>query len=137
MTIAIVIRVKRIIQRLNRRTVRTVALPAPSDREKSQWYFHRDIPHLPAAGEIVLFDRSWYKRAGVARVMGFASEDQVAEFFRPVPEFEGMLVRSGNHVIKYWLSITDQDQQMRFLVRIHDPFKQGKLSPIDPQTRVR
>ena len=129
--------IKRITQRLNPRVVRTVALPAPSDREKTQWYFQRYIPHLPAAGEIVLFDRSWYNRAGVERVMGFANEDQVEEFFRSVPEFERMLVRSGITVIKYWFSITDQEQQMRFLVRIHDPFKQWKLSPMDLQSRIR
>jgi polyphosphate kinase 2 len=114
-----------------------VALPAPSDREKTQWYFQRYIPHLPAGGEIVLFDRSWYNRAGVERVMGFANEDQVEEFFRSVPEFERMLVRSGIRVIKYWFSITDEEQQMRFLVRIHDPFKQWKLSPMDLQSRIR
>ena len=129
--------IKRITQRLNPRVVRTVALPAPSDREKTQWYFQRYIPHLPAAGEIVLFDRSWYNRAGVERVMGFASEDQVEEFFRSVPEFERMLVRSGIKVIKYWFSITDEEQQMRFMMRIHDPFKQWKLSPMDLQSRVR
>jgi polyphosphate kinase 2 len=129
--------IKRITQRLNPRVVRTVALPAPSDREKTQWYFQRYVPHLPAAGEIVLFDRSWYNRAGVERVMGFASEPQVEEFFRSVPEFERMLVRSGIKVIKYWFSITDEEQQMRFLVRIHDPFKQWKLSPMDLQSRVR
>ena len=129
--------IKRITQRLNPRVVRTVALPAPSDREKTQWYFQRYIPHLPAAGEIVLFDRSWYNRAGVERVMGFADEDQVEEFFRSVPEFERMLVRSGIKVIKYWFSITDEEQQIRFLVRIHDPFKQWKLSPMDLQSRIR
>ena len=129
--------IKRITQRLNPRVVRTVALPAPSDREKTQWYFQRYVPHLPAGGEIVLFDRSWYNRAGVERVMGFASEDQVEEFFRSVPEFERMLVRSGIRVIKYWFSITDEEQQMRFLMRIHDPFKQWKLSPMDLQSRVR
>ncbi len=129
--------IKRITQRLNPRIVRTVALPAPSDREKTQWYFQRYIPHLPAGGEIVLFDRSWYNRAGVERVMGFASEPQVEEFFRSVPEFERMLVRSGIRVIKYWFSITDEEQQMRFQVRIHDPFKQWKLSPMDLQSRVR
>lgn len=129
--------IKRITQRLNPRVVRTVALPAPSDREKTQWYFQRYVPHLPAGGEIVLFDRSWYNRAGVERVMGFASEDQVEQFFRDVPEFERMLVRSGITVIKYWFSITDEEQQMRFLMRIHDPMKQWKLSPMDLQSRVR
>ena len=129
--------IKRITQRLNPRVVRTVALPAPSDREKSQWYFQRFVPHLPAGGEIVLFDRSWYNRAGVERVMGFASDDQVEEFFNDVPEFERMLVRSGIRVVKYWFSITDEEQQMRFLMRIHDPMKQWKLSPMDLQSRVR
>ncbi|MBD3786471.1 MAG: polyphosphate kinase 2 [Sphingomonadales bacterium] len=129
--------IKRLTQRLNPRVVRTVALPAPSDREKTQWYFQRYVPHLPAGGEIVLFDRSWYNRAGVERVMGFANEDQVEEFFRDVVEFERMLVRSGIIVIKYWFSITDEEQQMRFLMRIHDPLKQWKLSPMDLQSRVR
>jgi polyphosphate kinase 2 len=129
--------IKRITQRLNPRVVRTVALPAPSDREKSQWYFQRYVPHLPAGGEIVLFDRSWYNRAGVERVMGFSGDDQVEQFFQDVPEFERMLVRSGIKVIKYWFSITDEEQQMRFLVRIHDPMKQWKLSPMDLQSRVR
>ncbi|MBZ4691134.1 polyphosphate kinase 2 [Cereibacter changlensis] len=129
--------IKRISQRLNPRVVRVVALPAPSDREKTQWYFQRYVPHLPAGGEIVLFDRSWYNRAGVERVMGFADEDQVEEFFHDVPEFERMLVRSGIMVVKYWFSITDEEQQMRFLMRIHDPMKQWKLSPMDLQSRVR
>jgi len=129
--------IKRITQRLNPRVARTVALPAPSDREKTQWYFQRYVPHLPAGGEIVLFDRSWYNRAGVERVMGFADEDQVEQFFRDVPEFERMLVRSGIRLVKYWFSITDEEQQMRFLMRIHDPMKQWKLSPMDLQSRVR
>jgi polyphosphate kinase 2 len=129
--------IKRITQRLNPRVARVVALPAPSDREKTQWYFQRYVPHLPAGGEIVLFDRSWYNRAGVERVMGFATEDEVEQFFRDVPEFERMLVRSGITLIKYWFSITDEEQQMRFLMRIHDPMKQWKLSPMDLQSRVR
>ena len=129
--------IKRITQRLNPRVVRTVALPAPSDREKTQWYFQRYVPHLPAGGEIVLFDRSWYNRAGVERVMGFATEDQVAQFFNDAPEFERMLLRSGIRLVKYWFSITDEEQQMRFLMRIHDPMKQWKLSPMDLQSRVR
>ncbi|SFI53105.1 polyphosphate kinase 2 [Celeribacter neptunius] len=129
--------IKRITQRLNPRVVRVVALPAPSDREKSQWYFQRYVPHLPAAGEMVLFDRSWYNRSGVERVMGFADEDQVEQFFQDVPEFERMLVRSGIKVVKYWFSITDEEQQMRFLMRIHDPMKQWKLSPMDLQSRIR
>jgi polyphosphate kinase 2 len=129
--------IKRITQRLNPRVCRVVALPAPNDREKTQWYFQRYVPHLPGGGEIVLFDRSWYNRAGVERVMGFATEDQVEEFFNDVPEFERMLVRSGITLIKYWFSITDEEQQMRFLMRIHDPLKQWKLSPMDLQSRVR
>jgi polyphosphate kinase 2 len=129
--------IKRITQRLNPRTCRAVALPAPSEREQSQWYFQRYVPHLPAGGEIVLFDRSWYNRAGVERVMGFATEDEVEQFFRDVPEFERMLVRSGVIVLKYWLSITDAEQQLRFLIRINDPMQQSKLSPMDLQSRVR
>jgi polyphosphate kinase len=129
--------IKRIMQRVNPRSCRVVALPAPSDREKTQWYFQRYVPHLPAAGEIVLFDRSWYNRAGVERVMGFASEKQVEDFFRDVPEFERTLVRSGIILVKYWFSITDQEQQFRFLMRIYDPIKQWKLSPMDLQSRVR
>jgi polyphosphate kinase len=129
--------IKRITQRVNPRHCRVVALPAPSDREKTQWYFQRYVPHLPAAGEIVLFDRSWYNRAGVERVMGFATPDQVEAFFRDVPEFERMLVRSGIILVKYWFSITDQEQQYRFLMRIHDPIKQWKLSPMDLESRVR
>ena len=129
--------IKRIVQRLNPRVARVVALPKPTEREQSQWYFQRYVPYLPAGGEIVLFDRSWYNRAGVERVMGFASEDQVEQFFRDVPEFERMLVRSGIIVLKYWFSITDQEQQMRFLMRIHDPMRQWKLSPMDLQSRIR
>ncbi len=129
--------IKRITQRLNPRVVRVVALPAPSDREKTQWYFQRYVPHLPAAGEIVLFDRSWYNRAGVERVMGFATPGQVEKFFQDVPEFERMLVREDIHLIKYWFSITDEEQQLRFMMRIHDPLKQWKLSPMDLQSRVR
>jgi polyphosphate kinase 2 len=129
--------IKRITQRLDPRVVRSVALPAPSDREKTQWYFQRYVPHLPAGGEVVLFDRSWYNRAGVERVMGFASEAEVEQFFRDVPEFERMLVRSGIRLVKYWFSISDQEQQLRFLMRIHDPLKQWKLSPMDLQARVR
>ena len=129
--------IKRITQRLNPRVVRAVALPAPTEREQTQWYFQRYVPHLPAGGEIVLLDRSWYNRAGVERVMGFASEDQVEQFYRDVPEFERMLGRSGIRLVKYWFSITDEEQQLRFLVRIHDPLKQWKLSPMDLQSRVR
>ncbi|NDU99540.1 polyphosphate kinase 2 [Pseudoroseicyclus tamaricis] len=129
--------IKRITQRLNPRVVRVVALPAPNERERTQWYFQRYTPHLPAGGEIVLFDRSWYNRAGVERVMGFADDRQVDEFFRDVPDFERMLVRSGIRLVKYWFSITDEEQQMRFLTRIHDPLKQWKLSPMDLQSRVK
>lgn len=129
--------IKRITQRLDPRVCRVVALPAPSQREQSAWYFQRYVPHLPAAGEMVLFDRSWYNRAGVERVMGFASPDQVEIFFRDVPEFERMLVRSGIKLVKYWFSISDMEQQLRFLMRIHDPMKQWKLSPMDLQSRIR
>jgi len=129
--------IKRITQRLNPRVARVAALPAPNDRERTQWYFQRYVSHLPAAGEIVLFDRSWYNRAGVERVMGFCSDEEYEEFFRTVPEFEKMLVRSGIQVIKYWFSITDDEQHSRFLGRIHDPLKQWKLSPMDLESRVR
>jgi len=129
--------IKRITQRLNPRVCRVVALPAPNDRERTQWYFQRYVPHLPAAGEIVLFDRSWYNRAGVERVMGFCGEDDVEEFFRSVPEFERMLVRSNIRLIKYWFSITDDEQHARFLGRIVDPLKQWKLSPMDLESRRR
>jgi len=129
--------IKRITQRLNPRVARVVALPAPSDRERTQWYFQRYVPHLPAGGEIVLFDRSWYNRAGVERVMGFCTEDEVEEFFRSVPEFERMLVRSGIQLVKYWFSISDDEQHLRFLGRIHDPLKQWKLSPMDLESRRR
>lgn len=129
--------IKRITQRLNPRVCKVVALPAPTEREKSQWYFQRYVPHLPAGGEMVLFDRSWYNRAGVERVMNFADDNQVEQFFNDVPEFERMLVRSGILLIKYWFSITDEEQQMRFQMRIHDPLKQWKLSPMDLQSRIR
>ena len=129
--------IKRITQRLNPRVARVAALPAPNDRERTQWYFQRYVAHLPAAGEIVLFDRSWYNRAGVERVMGFCSDDEYEEFFRSVPDFERMLVRSGIKLIKYWFSITDDEQHLRFLGRIHDPLKQWKLSPMDLESRRR
>ena len=129
--------IKRITQRLNPRVARVVALPAPNDREKTQWYFQRYVPHLPAGGEMVLFDRSWYNRAGVERVMGFCSDEELEEFFRTVPEFEKMLVRSGIVLIKYWFSISDDEQNLRFLGRIHDPLKQWKLSPMDLESRRR
>jgi polyphosphate kinase 2 len=129
--------IKRITQRMNPRVCRIAALPAPNERERSQWYFQRYISHLPAAGEIVLFDRSWYNRAGVERVMGFCTEDECEEFFRTVPELERMLIRSGIVLLKYWFSITDDEQHHRFLVRIRDPLKQWKLSPMDLESRVR
>lgn len=129
--------IKRITQRLNPRVCRVAALPAPNDREKTQWYFQRYIAHLPAAGEIVLFDRSWFNRAGVERVMGFCNDEEYEEFFRSVPEFEKMLVRSGVQLVKYWFSITDDEQHARFLGRIHDPLKQWKLSPMDLESRRR
>ena len=129
--------IKRITQRLNPRVVRVAALPAPSDREKTQWYFQRYVAHLPAAGEIVLFDRSWYNRAGVERVMGFCTDDEYEAFFRDAPEFEKMLVRNGIILIKYWFSITDEEQHLRFMMRIHDPLKQWKLSPMDLESRRR
>ena len=129
--------IKRITQRLNPRVCRVAALPAPSERERTQWYFQRYVSHLPAAGEIVLFDRSWYNRAGVERVMGFCSKEECDEFLRTVPEFERMLVRSGIVLIKYWFSITDEEQHFRFEMRINDPLKQWKLSPMDLESRVR
>ena len=129
--------IKRITQRLNPRVARVVALPAPNSRERTQWYFQRYASHLPAAGEMVLFDRSWNNRAGVERVMGFCTDDESEEFFRTVPEFEKMLVRSGITLVKYWFSISDDEQNLRFLGRIHDPLKQWKLSPMDLESRVR
>ena len=129
--------IKRITQRLNPRVCRVVALPAPSERERTQWYFQRYVPHLPAAGEMVLFDRSWYNRAGVERVMGFCSDQEYEEFFLSAPEFERMLTRSGILLIKYWFSITDDEQHLRFMMRAHDPLKQWKLSPMDLESRRR
>jgi polyphosphate kinase len=129
--------IKRITQRLNPRVCRVAALPAPNSREKTQWYFQRYVAHLPAAGEIVCFDRSWYNRAGVERVMGFCSDAEYEEFFRDVPEFEKMLIRSGIQLIKYWFSITDDEQEFRFSCRVHDPLKQWKLSPMDLESRRR
>jgi polyphosphate kinase 2 len=126
--------IKRIAEPTNPRIVRVVALPAPSDREKTEWYFQRYVAHLPAAGEMVLFDRSWYNRAGVERVMGFATEAQVQEFMRSCPMFERMLVRSGITLIKYWFSVSDEEQEKRFQSRIDDPTKRWKLSPMDLQS---
>jgi polyphosphate kinase 2 len=129
--------IKRITQRLNPRICRVVALPAPNERERTQWYFQRYVSHLPAGGEIVLFDRSWYNRAGVERVMGFCTRAEYEEFFRSVPEFERMLVRSEINLIKYWFSITDEEQEFRFMMRARDPLKQWKLSPMDVESRAR
>lgn len=129
--------IKRITQRLNPRVCRVAALPAPNNRERTQWYFQRYAQHLPAAGEIVLFDRSWYNRAGVERVMGFCTDEEYEEFFRAVPEFEKMLVRSGIQLVKYWFSITDDEQEFRFRCRVHDPLKRWKLSPMDLESRRR
>ncbi len=129
--------IKRITQRLNPRVCRVAALPAPTERERMQWYFQRYVTYLPTGGEIVLFDRSWYNRAGVERVMGFCSEADVEEFFRTVPEFEKMLVRSGIILLKYWFSITDDVQHLRFKVRAEEPLKQWKLSPMDLESRRR
>jgi len=129
--------IKRITQRLNPRIVRVVALGTPTEREKTQWYFQRYAPHLPAAGEMVLFDRSWYNRAGVERVMGFCTDDEYREFLRSCPEFERMLVRSGIILIKYWFSVSDEEQERRFQARIYDPVKRWKLSPMDLESRAR
>ena len=129
--------IKRITQRLNPRICRVAALPAPNERERTQWYFQRYVSHLPAGGEIVLFDRSWYNRAGVEKVMGFCTDDEYEEFFRTVPEFEKMLIRSGILLVKYWFSITDEEQHLRFTMRIRDPLKQWKLSPMDLESRRR
>jgi polyphosphate kinase len=129
--------IKRINQRLNPRVCRVAALPAPNERQRTQWYFQRYVEHLPAGGEIVLFDRSWYNRSGVERVMGFCTEEEIEEFFRSVPEFEKMLVRSGIILLKYWFSISDDEQHLRFEMRIHDPIRQWKLSPMDLESRRR
>jgi polyphosphate kinase len=129
--------INRITQRMNPRVCRVAALPTPSERERTQWYFQRYVAHLPSGGEIVLFDRSWYNRAGVERVMGFCTDEEYEEFFRAVPEFEKMLVRSGTILIKYWFSISDDEQHLRFMMRVHDPLKQWKLSPMDLESRRR
>jgi polyphosphate kinase 2 len=129
--------IKRITQRLNPRVCRVAALPAPNERERTQWYFQRYVAHLPAGGEMVLFDRSWYNRAGVEHVMDFCHADEYEEFFRSVPEFERMLVRSGITLIKYWFSITEDEQHLRFQMRIRDPLKQWKFSPMDLESRRR
>ena len=129
--------IKRITQSLSPRVTRVVALPAPTERERTQWYFQRYVQHLPAAGEMVLLDRSWYNRAGVERVMGFCTADEYQEFLRSCPEFERMLVRSGIILIKYWFSVSDEEQERRFQGRIHHPTKHWKLSPMDLQSRSR
>ncbi len=129
--------IKTITLSLNPRYARVLALPAPTEREKSQWYFQRYAVHLPAAGEMVLFDRSWYNRAGVERVMGFCTDEEYQEFMRSCPEFERMLVRSGVTLIKYWFSVSDAEQERRFQSRIEDPTKRWKLSPMDLESRAR
>jgi len=129
--------IKRITECLNPRICRVVALGTPTDKEKTQWYFQRYVPHLPAAGEMVLFDRSWYNRSGVEHVMGFCTEDEYQEFLRSCPEFERMLVRSGIILIKYWFSVSDEEQEKRFRARIGDPTKRWKLSPMDLESRAR
>jgi len=129
--------IKRITQRLNPRIARVVALATPSDREKEQWYFQRYVPHMPSAGEMVLFDRSWYNRAGVERVMGFCTDDEYRDFMRTCPEFERMLVRSGIKLVKYWFSVSDEEQERRFRIRNTDPTRRWKLSPMDLQSRSR
>ncbi|NND72362.1 MAG: polyphosphate kinase 2 [Rhodothermales bacterium] len=129
--------IKRITEALNPRICQVVALPTPTERERTQWYFQRYIQHLPAAGEIIIFDRSWYNRAGVERVMGFCSEEEYREFMRSCPEFERMLVRSGLQLIKYWFSVSDEEQERRFQKRLTDPTKRWKLSPMDVESRNR
>lgn len=129
--------IKRITEALNPRICQVVALPAPTEREKTQWYFQRYVAHLPSAGEIIIFDRSWYNRAGVERVMGFCSENEYREFMRSCPEFERMLVRSGIQLIKYWFSVSDEEQERRFQKRLTDPTKRWKLSPMDLESRKR
>lgn len=129
--------IKRITEALNPRVCQVVALPAPTEREKTQWYFQRYVAHLPAAGEIMIFDRSWYNRGGVERVMGFCTDREYQEFLRSCPEFERMLVRSGIQLIKYWFSVSDEEQERRFQKRLTDPTKQWKLSPMDLESRKR
>lgn len=129
--------IKRITETLNPRYCRVVALGVPTEREKTQWYFQRYVAHLPAAGEMVLFDRSWYNRAGVERVMGYCTEEEVQEFYRSCPEFERMLVRSGIILIKYWFSVSDEEQERRFQARIGDPTRRWKLSPMDLNARSK
>lgn len=128
--------IKRITEKLNPRVCRVVALGIPTEKEKSQWYFQRYTKHLPAAGEMVLFDRSWYNRAGVEKVMGFCKEKEYEEFLRSCPEFEKMLIRSGIILIKYWFSVSDDEQEKRFQARINDPTKRWKISPMDVESRT-
>jgi len=129
--------IKRITACLNPRLCRVVALGIPTEREKTQWYFQRYVPHLPAAGELVLFDRSWYNRAGVEHVMGFCSDEEYREFLRSCPAFERMIIRSGIILLKYWFSVSDEEQERRFQARIDDPTKRWKLSPMDIESRKR
>lgn len=129
--------IKRIIQNLNPRVCRIVALPAPTEREKTQWYFQRYIPHLPAAGEIALFDRSWYNRAGVEKVMGFCSEAEYREFLQFCPQFEAALIRSGIILLKYWFSVSDAEQERRFKARARERHKRWKLSAMDMESRSK
>jgi polyphosphate kinase 2 len=129
--------IKRITERTNPRALRVVALPAPTERERTQWYFQRYVAHLPAAGEIVLFDRSWYNRAGVERVMGFCTDAEYGEFMRTCPSFERMIVRSGITLVKYWFSVSDDEQERRFQARVDDPMRRWKLSPMDLESRAQ
>ncbi|EKF9615247.1 polyphosphate kinase 2 [Vibrio cholerae] len=129
--------IKTITEKLNPRVCRVAALPAPTEKEKTQWYFQRYVAHLPAGGEIVLFDRSWYNRAGVEKVMGFCSDEEYQEFLRSCPEFERMLQRSGIILLKYWFSVSDEEQERRFIERINTPLKRWKFSPMDLESRQR
>jgi len=129
--------IQRISARTNPRVIRTVALGKPNDRERTQWYFQRYVTHLPAAGEMVLFDRSWYNRAGVERVMGFCTDEEYEEFMRTCPEFERILQGSGIVLLKYWLSVSDEEQERRFKARLKNPAKRWKLSPVDVEARAR
>jgi len=129
--------IKRVTEHLNPRVVKIAALATPTERERTEWYFQRYVEHLPAGGEMVLFDRSWYNRAGVERVMGFSNEEEVWEFFRTCPEFERMIIRSGIILLKYWFSVSDEEQEKRFQARLKDPLKLWKLSPMDLESRLR
>ncbi len=129
--------IKRIVDPLNPRFCKVVALPAPTERERTQWYFQRYVDHLPAGGEMVVFDRSWYNRAGVERVMGFCTDAEYWEFLRTAPDFERMLIRSGIQLVKYWFSVSDEEQEKRFQSRLNDPARRWKLSPMDLESRTR